>query len=76
VDSMREVAGGDDAPDSEKTDRMVLLDVTARYRPLEWMEVYLKGENLLNSQPIVSRRPYGARPGKPLLASGGIKLSW
>ena len=76
VDAMHEVAGGADAPAEEMTDSTVMLDATARYRPIQWLELYLKGENLLHSQPIVSRRPYGARPGKPLLVSGGLKLSW
>ena len=72
LDAMREVAGqGDEGP---LTDRAVMLDVSAHYDPLAWLSLYVRGENLALQKPIVSRRPYGARPGKPLMITGGLKF--
>jgi Fe(3+) dicitrate transport protein len=75
-DAMREVAGQGDAADGEETDSFVMLDLKVRYQPLRWLEIYLKGENLTMAQPIASRRPFGARPIKPLLISSGATVQW
>ena len=72
ISEMREEAGSGD--DGELTDPIFHLDAAARYLPADWVEVYLKGENLTAETPIAARRPYGARPGKPLLVMGGAKF--
>jgi Fe(3+) dicitrate transport protein len=74
VDAMRESAGQGDEDDAEFTELLTLVDLAARVRPLEEVEVYLKLDNLLMQETIVSRRPYGARPGKPFSVSLGLKL--
>ncbi|MFT5433630.1 MAG: Fe(3+) dicitrate transport protein, partial [Myxococcota bacterium] len=74
LDATRETPGSGDPADDEVTGRALVLDVGAHYRPLPWLTVYLKGENLVTTRPIISRRPYGARPGKPFLVSGGLKM--
>lgn len=71
----REIAGPPDPPAAERTDAVFLLDATARWSPLDWLEVYLRGENLTAARPIASRRPFGARPGRPLVILGGVRLS-
>jgi Fe(3+) dicitrate transport protein len=71
ADRMREVAGS--GTDADFTDAILSLDASARYAPKDWLELYLKGENLTHQTPLASRRPYGARPGKPLLVLAGIK---
>lgn len=76
TDAMREVAGQGAAPAGELTDAFVMVDLSARFRPVEWVEIYVKGENLTLAQPIVSRRPFGARPAKPLLISLGTRVDW
>jgi Fe(3+) dicitrate transport protein len=76
VDAMRERAGQGDAAPGEETDAAFYLDVNAQYRPSSWLTVYVRADNVLNDEAIVARRPFGARPGKPLLVLGGIKLSW
>jgi Fe(3+) dicitrate transport protein len=75
-DAMREVAGHGTADAGELTDSFVMLDTKARYQPLAWLEIYLKGENLTMAKPIASRRPFGARPTKPLLISMGTAIHW
>ena len=75
VDEMREQASQGDTSDADMTDRAVYVDISGHYAPLDWLTLYLKMENLLQQRPIVSRRPYGARPGKPFTALGGIRLT-
>ena len=59
---------------NDRTDRYALLDVMAFYQLFERMRFYLRSDNLTNNQPIVARRPFGARPSKPLLVQVGIKI--
>ncbi len=56
------------------TDRYLMLDVVGHYRLIERAELYVQLENVTNAQPIVSRRPYGARPVRPFQASVGLKV--
>ncbi len=74
VGAVREVAGQGEPAAGEETDAALLLDASARYSPLEWLEIYVRGENLTLARPIASRRPFGARPGKPLLVMGGARF--
>jgi Fe(3+) dicitrate transport protein len=73
VERMREVAGQGELTPGLYTDRYAMLDAVASYTILKGLKVYLRGDNLTNSQPIVARRPFGARPLKPLLVQAGIK---
>ncbi len=59
-----------------RTDSLFVIDAVTRYRLNEVAEVFLKLENLLDEQNIVSRDPDGARPNKPLSAAVGLKLSF
>lgn len=59
-----------------RTDAYVVLDLISRYRLATGAEVFVKVENLLDEQKIVSRDPDGARPNKPLSASVGVSLSF
>ena len=75
-DAMREVAGLGTPAENEVTDSFLMLDARARYQAFEWLEIYLKGENLTLTEAIASRRPFGARPIKPLLVSLGASVLW
>ncbi len=68
VGEMREQAGqGEPEPGAlPLTDRYVLMDAQVRVRVGDRTEFSLRGENLLNQQPIVARRPFGARTVHPL----------
>ncbi|RYZ65627.1 MAG: TonB-dependent receptor, partial [Proteobacteria bacterium] len=76
VGTMREVAGQGPAPASELTDSYFLLGASASYRVLSWLKVYATGQNLLNQAYLASRRPYGARPGAPLMLNVGAKAEF
>jgi Fe(3+) dicitrate transport protein len=73
MDRMREVAGSGEPLPTERTDRYAMLDAAAYVQALDTLRVYLKCDNVTNNQPLVSRRPFGARPGKPLLVQVGVK---
>jgi Fe(3+) dicitrate transport protein len=53
-----------------------ILDFSASYDLNELGSVYLKVDNLLDEENLVSRRPYGARPGKPRQFVVGYKYFW
>jgi Fe(3+) dicitrate transport protein len=72
VGEMREEASQGDA--GRRTDAQWLLDLMASWRPLERVTVFVRGENLLFQTPVVSRRPWGARPGRPFQAQLGIRI--
>lgn len=59
-----------------QTDSLFVIDAVSRYRINQAAEVFVKIENLLDEQNIVSRDPDGARPNKPLSAAVGLKLSF
>lgn len=54
------------------TDALFVMDLISRYSVTEKLEAFLKFENLLDQQEIVSRDPDGARPNKPRTASLGL----
>lgn len=74
MDGMREVAGDTEPAPGQETDSFVIFDVTAQLKVLPEMMVYGKVENLLNNEYIVARRPFGARPGRPRVVHGGVKV--
>ncbi len=74
VSSMREVASQGD--EGARTDAYLTLDALVRYHVMPMFAVYTRGDNLLNAQPIASRRPYGARPISPRYLELGIELDW
>jgi Fe(3+) dicitrate transport protein len=69
---MRDIAGQGDVVGG--TDSYKLVDVAAGYHVNEHTKLYVTVDNLLNEAYIAARRPYGARPGKPLSFMAGLKL--
>lgn len=76
VGMMREVAGQGTTPENEKTDPYFMVDLVGSYKVFRNASVYLRFENIFHAKPIVSRRPFGARPGKPFLAQVGFKYDF
>ena len=56
-----------------QTDAWVSLSALVRVRVWEELYVYGRGDNLLGVAPLISRRPYGARPGAPRLLQLGVR---
>lgn len=71
VGPMREVAG--QGADEARTDTQVILDTLLSVQLFDRFTLYGKVDNLLNQRPIVARRPFGARPTRPLMVQGGIR---
>ncbi|MBX7191931.1 MAG: TonB-dependent receptor [Sandaracinaceae bacterium] len=76
VSPMRDVASVGPILAGEGTDEQFYLDLMASVEVFPGIRLYVRGENLTNSAPIVSRRPYGARTGRPLLVQGGLEASF
>ena len=74
VSAMRDVAGQGDVPATELTDDYFMLDAMASVEVLEGFRIYVRGENLTNTQPIMTRRAWGARGAKPVLVQGGFQI--
>jgi Fe(3+) dicitrate transport protein len=77
VGKMREVAGsGDPAPgELPLTDDYVELGARASYRIADRVTLYLSGDNLTDARPIAARRPWGARPIRPITVMGGLRVA-
>ncbi|MEO2279031.1 TonB-dependent receptor family protein [Pseudoalteromonas pernae] len=53
-----------------------VVDLAAHYELGQYGRIYAKIDNLFDQDNIVSRRPYGARPGKPRTMSIGYKYQF
>ncbi len=76
VGAMREQAGQGTLLSGQASDPHLLLDAALSFRLTPGTQLYLTGDNLLNTRYVAARRPYGARPGKPLHAEFGLKHSF
>lgn len=65
VGEMHEAAGDNVPLSGLKTDEYTIFDLTASYDLTPSHNVYIKVDNLTDEVALVSRRPFGARPGKP-----------
>lgn len=74
VGEMREEAGQGD--EGRTTDNYATIDLLTSYEFLDGFAGYGKVSNLLGTQAIASRRPYGARPIAPFMARLGLKYEF
>ena len=75
VDSIRQTPGIGDPGPSDETDPYVIFDAAGTLQVTEVLAVYAKAENILDNQYIISRRPFGARPGRPRFFYAGVKVA-
>jgi hypothetical protein len=73
---MRDTASIGPILPGEGTDEQLYIDAMASVEVFPGIRLYVRGENLTNSTPIVARRPFGARTGRPLLVQGGLEASF
>lgn len=73
---MRELASSGSGDDVTFTDDYLMLDAVAWFHPVEALKTYIRFENLLQAQPIVSRRPFGARTVRPFSVIGGVEANF
>ena len=65
VDEMLEASGNDVILSDVTTESYAVVDLSASYYLGNYGKVYVKADNLLETEEVISRRPYGARPSKP-----------
>ena len=76
VGRMRELPGQGTIDPAQATDAYFLLDLAAHVKPLKWLTIYGTARNLLGNDYLVSRRPFGARPGAPRWLQIGAKAQF
>lgn len=75
VSEMRDIAGQGSVADEYRIPAHTVVDITGGVTPRKGTRLYGKCENVLNEAYIVSKRPFGARPGKPMQFLFGLKQS-
>lgn len=76
MSEMSEAAGTNTELEGILTDELLQVDFSAWYEVSEQVKLYGKVDNITGEEVIVSRRPFGARPGKPTQAIVGVKYSF
>lgn len=76
LSAMSEAAGTNTELEGLMTDELIQVDFSAWYQVNDSLKLYGKIDNITDEQVIVSRRPFGARPGKPMQAIVGVKYSF
>ena len=76
VDKMQEAAGARTELSAQWTDSINQIDVSAYKQLNDDLRLYAKVDNLTDQQKIVSRRPFGARAGKPRMFTVGVKVDF
>lgn len=75
VDEMRTQAGSGAIPANRRVDAHWTVDVAGEYKLNDRLTGFVTVENLLDEDYVAARRPAGARPGMPLTAMAGVKIS-
>jgi len=73
---MKEASGENVLLSGAITKALTMVDFVVNYELGKMGSVYFKLDNLLDTQEIVSRRPYGARPSKPRSALVGYQYNF
>jgi len=76
VGKSRELAGEGPYDPANTTDSYLLVDASARLAVTKGLSLYINGRNLGNEHYLVSRRPFGARPGAPRWVQAGAKYTF
>jgi len=71
VGSMRESG---DSSNPRTTDAYTTFDVSGHFKITKWLQVYANVRNLTDEKYLVSRRPFGARPGAPRWIQAGLRI--
>lgn len=73
---MRDSPGQGGIPAPERIDRFLTFDLGGRVWVNERASIYMNMMNVTGAEYMVSRRPFGARPGRPRFASIGFKYDF
>ncbi|MBT6489624.1 MAG: TonB-dependent receptor, partial [Deltaproteobacteria bacterium] len=72
--AMRDEPGQGPLDNVLTTDAHFVVDLAGSYRLTESLAIYGKIDNVTREKYIVSHRPYGTRPGKPMRMFAGLKV--
>ena len=70
---MRDVAGSGAIPGDTGSDAFTVVDLSGRWDLQSAWALTARVDNLLDREYVVSRRPFGARPGRPVAAQVGVE---
>lgn len=73
VGEMRDVAGTGAIPTAERIPDRMVLDLAGHWQIVDAFKLYSRIDNATNNTYIASLRPFGARPGRPLTFTVGLK---
>ena len=76
LSEMSEAAGSNTELEGLMTDELLQVDLSSWYQVNDQLKLYGKVDNITGEEVIVSRRPFGARPGKPTQVIIGAKYSF
>jgi Fe(3+) dicitrate transport protein len=76
VGEMRVVAGSGSPSAGERVGDHWIVDLAAAFDVTESVALFARIENLLEEEYLASRRPAGARPGRPQTALLGVRVSF
>lgn len=76
VDEMRTRAGSGAIPANRRVDAHWTMDAAGEYKINNTITAFATVENLLDEEYVAARRPAGVRPGMPMNAMAGIKITW
>jgi Fe(3+) dicitrate transport protein len=76
VGEMREVAGQGAIDAGERIPSVTLFDLATSWRVAGDLELMARVENLFDETYLASRRPSGARPGRPRAAFVGVRYTF
>jgi Fe(3+) dicitrate transport protein len=76
VGRMREIPGRDKLENTIATDATTVVDLAGYAKIWGPLSLYANIQNLFDSQYIVSRRPFGARPNAPRWTHVGLKVTY
>ncbi len=75
VGEMRDVPGQGPIPDRERIDDYFVVDIGSSVNVTKSTQIYLRINNLLDTAYMASRRPFGARPGRPFQLLVGFEYT-
>ena len=73
---MRDTPGRGEVPVESSVPHFLTLDLGARAWVTDAASIYLNVMNVTGAEYMVSRRPFGARPGRPRFAVLGFKYDF
>ncbi|KMT64034.1 TonB-dependent receptor [Catenovulum maritimum] len=76
IGEMQETAGQGQNLSNKVIDSSLVFDLAANYNLYGEHSVYFKADNITDEIEVISRRPNGARPGKPRMFTVGYKFNF